>query len=357
MRALAIANQKGGCGKTTTAINLSACLASSDRKVLLIDLDPQAHASIGLNVKVEDLDRSVYDIFAESDARGLDDVIVTVGDHLDLAPSQLILSAAEQQLAGRMGRESVVRDALRNLQRDYDYVVIDCPPSLGFLTFNALRACSEALIPIDMSVFSLQGVARLFEIIEILKVQYRHEIRARALATICDPHTLFAGEVLANIEQHFGESRYRTIIHTTVKLREAAGFGVPVRVYSEHCRGAEDYMRLAGEVLADETDPEVIRSAIQLGPRQVGDVVVFTYRDPIAEDVQIAGDFSNWEPVGDVMIQRQDCETWQGAIHLESGTHQYKFIVDGEWKTDPCNDAVMANEIGMGNSLVTVSAP
>ena len=113
MRTIAIANQKGGCGKTTTAINLSACLAVRDRDVLLIDLDPQSHASIGLNVQVQDLDGSVYDLFAEADARSLDEVILTVNDHFDLAPSQLILSAAEQQLAGRMGRESVVRDALR----------------------------------------------------------------------------------------------------------------------------------------------------------------------------------------------------------------------------------------------------
>ena len=354
MRTIAIANQKGGCGKTTTAINLSACLAVRDRDVLLIDLDPQSHASIGLNVQVQDLDGSVYDLFAEADARSLDEVILTVNDHFDLAPSQLILSAAEQQLAGRMGRESVVRDALRNLRREYDYVVIDCPPNLGFLTFNALRACSEALIPIDMSVFSLQGVARLLEMIEILKVQYGHEIRARALATICDPHTLFAGEVLANIEQHFGDRRYQTIIHDTVRLREAAGFGLPVCEYSKDCRGAEDYARLASEVRAEETEPEVIRSLIQLGPRQIGDEVIFTYRDPAAEDVRIAGDFSNWEPV-DAMVQRQDRETWQGVIRLDSGTHEYKFIVDGKWTTDPCNDAVLTSDIGVGNSVVTVA--
>ncbi len=353
MRTIAIANQKGGCGKTTTAINLSASLASSNRKVLLIDLDPQSHASIGLNVKVENLESSIYDIFVE-DGRSLDEVIVRIGDRLDLAPSQLVLSAVEQQLAGRMGRESVLLGALRNLQREYDYVVVDCPPSLGFLTFNALRACSEALIPIDMSVFALQGVARLLEMIKILKVQYAHEIRSRALATICDAHTLFAREVLTNIDQHFGENRYSTVIRATVKLREAAGFGLPIQEYRKQSAGAEDYMHLAAEVVAEETKSEVIRTTRRLGPRQIGNEILFTYCDAAATVVQIAGDFSNWQPVEDVMLQRRDHETWQGSLHLESGTHEYKFIVDGKWITDPGNDAVTTDDIGVGNSLVTV---
>jgi len=123
---------------------------------------------------------------------------------------------------------------------------------LGLLTFNALRACSEALIPIEMSVFSLQGVARVLEIIKILKVKYGHEIRPKALATICNPRTLFASEVLKNIEQHFKKSVYKTVIHATVRLKEAAGFGLPIYKYSENCRGAEDYTALASEVVAEE---------------------------------------------------------------------------------------------------------
>jgi chromosome partitioning protein len=190
-----------------------------------------------LNVKVEDLERSIYDIFVEG-GPALDEVIVPIGNGLDIAPSQLILSAVEQQLAGSAGRESVLHGVLRNMQRrDYDYVAVDCPPSLGLLTFNALRACSEALIPIDMSVFALQGAARLTEMIEIMKVQYGHQIRSRALATICDAHTLFAREVMTNIEQHFGERTYDAVIRATVKLREAAGFGLPILEYKERSGG------------------------------------------------------------------------------------------------------------------------
>jgi chromosome partitioning protein len=184
MRTIAIVNQKGGCGKTTTAINLSACLALQNRNVLLIDLDPQSNASIGLNVNVEELDKSVYDIFSGTAQVGLEDVIVGIDRCFDLVPSQLILSAVEQELSGKDGRESVLLGCIQALERSYDYIIIDSPPSLGMLTFNALRACGEALIPIEMSVFSLQGVARLLGIINVLKDKYGHAIRCKALPTI-----------------------------------------------------------------------------------------------------------------------------------------------------------------------------
>jgi len=355
MRTIAIVNQKGGCGKTTTAINLSACLSLNDRKVLLIDLDPQSHASIGLNIEVEELEKSIYDIFSESNRKSLDDVIVSIDDNFDLAPSQLILSAVEQELAGKVGRESVLLGSIQSMQENYEYLIVDCPPSLGLLTFNALRACSEALIPIEMSIFSLQGVARLLEIIEILKVEYGHEIRPKALATICDPRTLFASEVLRNIEQHFEKRMYETVIHATVRLKEAAGFGLPIHKYSKNCRGAEDYRRLASEVVAEEKELERVGFPIQLGPKQIDEGIVFRYYDPTAKEVQIAGDFSNWEPVENIMVQQQGNKIWKGAIQLQSGRYQYRFIVDGEWKTDPYNPEVITSDMGIDNSLLVVS--
>ena len=139
MRTIAIVNQKGGCGKTTTAINLSACLAQNNKRVLLIDLDPQSNASIGLDIKVEELEKSIYDVFSESNRRSLDDVIVEIDQNFDLAPSQLILSAVEQELSGKAGRESVLARSIQNIESHYDYITVDCPPSLGLLTFNALN--------------------------------------------------------------------------------------------------------------------------------------------------------------------------------------------------------------------------
>jgi len=355
MRNIAIANQKGGCGKTTTAINLSACLALNNRRVLLIDLDPQSHASIGLGVKVEELEKSIYDVFSESNRRSLDDVIVEIDQNFDLVPSQLILSAVEQELAGKAGRESVLVRSIQNIERHYDYIIVDCPPSLGLLTFNALRACSKALIPIEMSVFSLQGVARLLEIIEILKIEYGHEIKPKALPTICSTRTLFAKEVLKNIEEHFGKDVYKTIIHATVKLKEAAGYGMPIHKYNKRCRGAEDYTDLAGEMVAEEKRVGKIKIPVQLGPQQTKEGLLFRYYDPVARNVQVAGDFSNWEPIENIMVQEKENKIWKGIIPLKPGKYQYKLIVDGKWKIDPYNPALVTSDMDSNNSLVIVS--
>ena len=355
MRTIAIANQKGGCGKTTTAINLSACLALNNTRVLLIDLDPQSHASIGLGVKVEELEKSIYDIFSESHRRSLDDVILEVDHNFDLAPSQLILSAVEQELAGKAGRESVLVRSIQKTERHYDYIIVDCPPSLGLLTFNALRACSEALIPIEMSVFSLQGVARLLEIIEILKMEYEHEVKPKALATMCNPRTLFANEVLKNIEEHFKKDMYKTIIHATVRLKEAAGFGIPIHKYNKRCRGAENYMELAGEVFSEKRRLGKLKIPVQLGPIQTKEGVLFSYYDPSARDVLLVGDFSDWEPLENCMIQEQGKHIWTVKVPLDVGTYQYKFIVDGEWRVDPGNPEVVTTSMGVRNSALNVS--
>jgi len=171
MRVIASANQKGGCGKTTTAINLSSSLSLKGQKVLLIDFDPQAHATMGLSTTPSDFKKSIYDVITpkENESLGIEDILVPIKDNFDLAPSSLILSAVEQELSGMEGREDRLLKAIQALKEPYDYVIIDCPPSIGHLCFNALRACEEVIIPIDMSLFSLRGVAKLLEIIILLK--------------------------------------------------------------------------------------------------------------------------------------------------------------------------------------------
>jgi hypothetical protein len=206
-----------------------------------------------------------------------------------------------------------------------------------------------------MSVFSLQGVARLLEIIKILKEEYGHIVKPKALATMCNPRTLFANEVLNNIEEHFEKDMYKTIIHDTVRLKEAAGFGIPIHKYNKRCSGAEDYMGLAGEVRAEEKRIGKIRIPVQLGPKQTKEGVSFNYYDPVAQNVQLVGDFSNWEPVYDVMVQEKGNNIWKGTFPLDPGKYQYKFVVDGEWKIDPFNPEVATNDLGANNSLVIVS--
>jgi|GEM_PF-576827 len=251
MRVIASANQKGGCGKTTTAINLSSSLSLKGQRVLLIDFDPQAHATMGLNVKPADLEKSIYDVVTptKNELLGIEDILMPIRDNFDLAPSSIILSAFEQELSGLEGREDRLLQAIQPLEEKYDYIVIDCPPSIGHLSFNALRASEEVIIPIDMSLFSLRGVSKLLEIIILLKDKIGHDIRSRALITMFDRRTRYSRIVLEKVKAEFQSNVFETVIRYNIRLRETADFGLPVGDYDKHSIGHEDYENLAEEIL------------------------------------------------------------------------------------------------------------
>lgn len=257
MRVIASANQKGGCGKTTTAINLSSSLSLKGKRVLLIDFDPQAHATIGLNVKPSDIEKSIYDVITpkKNDFLGIEDILIPIRDNFDLAPSSLILTAVEQELSGVEGREDRLFEAIQVLkeQYDYDYIVIDCPPSIGHLCFNALRACDEVIIPIDMSLFSLRGVAKLIEIITLIKDNVGHDVKSRALITMYDRRTRYARIVLEKVKAEFGNNVFDTVIRYNIRLRETADCGMPVGDYDKNSIGHADYENLAEEIINSET--------------------------------------------------------------------------------------------------------
>jgi len=254
MRVIASANQKGGCGKTTTAINLSSSLSLKGQKVLLIDFDPQAHATMGLNVKPSDLEKTIYDVITPKKnwLWGIEDILVPIKDNFDLAPSSLILSAFEQELSGLERREHRLFQAIQPLKEQYDFIVIDCPPSIGHLCFNALRACDEVIIPIDMSLFSLRGVAKLIEIIIMLKDKIGHEIKSRALITMYDRRTRYSRTVLEKVQAEFGNNVFDTVIRYNIRLRETADLGLPIGDYDKHAIGHMDYENLAEEVIGSE---------------------------------------------------------------------------------------------------------
>ena len=258
MRIIASANQKGGCGKTTTAINLSSSLSLRGKRVLLIDFDPQAHATIGLNIKPSDLEKSIYDVITpkKNGFLGIGDILVAIKDNFDLAPSSLILTAVEQELSGIESREDKLFEAIEELKEeyDYDYIVIDCPPSIGHLCFNALRACDEVIIPIDMSLFSLRGVTKLIEIITLLKDKIGHDIKSHALITMYDRRTRYSRIVLEKVKAEFGENVFNTVIRYNIRLRETADCGLPVGDYDKNAIGHEDYENLAEEIVNLEAD-------------------------------------------------------------------------------------------------------
>ena len=257
MRVIASANQKGGCGKTTTAINLSSSLSLKGKRVLLIDFDPQAHATMGLNIKSSDFEKSIYDVITpkKKGVLGIGDILIEIKDNFDLAPSSLILSAVEQELSGIEGREDRLFEAIQELKEEYayDYIIIDCPPSIGHLCFNALRACEEVIIPIDMSLFSLRGVAKLLEIVTLIKDTVGHDVKSRALITMYDRRTRYSRIVLEKVKAEFGDNVFDTVIRYNIRLRETADCGLPVGDYDKHAIGHQDYENLAEEIVNLET--------------------------------------------------------------------------------------------------------
>ena len=359
MRTIAIVNQKGGCAKTTTAVNLAGCLATDGARVLVVDLDPQAHASIALGIDPETLDENLYEVLAEEEGVArLAEVIVPAGERLHVAPSGIVLSALEQKLAQERAESRTDRlaRARQQLAEPYDYVLIDCPPNVGLLTFNALRAAPEVIVPVEASHFALHGVHKLLETVALLAERLQIAPDVRILATLYDGRTRFARETLAEIRTRFGDACFDTVIRNSVKLREAARRGLPVVRMAPSSNGAADYAALATEVAARAPE-RIERVAETRAPAVLAREVVIEYRDPGAADVRIAGDFNGWVPDRGVLSStHQDGETrvWRKVLRLLPGTYEYRYVVDGEWREDPVNPERIPTTLGPPNSLLVV---
>ena len=357
MRIISIANQKGGCGKTTSAINLSACLAHKGRKVLLIDMDPQGHSAMGLNINTSELERTVCDTLSDSnDAKAnLNDVTIEVDDNFDIAPSNISLSALEQHLSMVQGRETRLKEAIDGLYQIYDYIIIDCPPSLGLLTFNSLIASTEVIVPIEMSLFSLHGISKLLKIIDLVREKTGHEIRIKVIATMYDKRTRISKEVLQDIKNHFKDSMFRTVVNTNVKLKEAASFGRSIVDYNQKAKGFSDYMDLAKEVIAEEKGLG-IRLVKQTKPFPLPTMVErqFFYHAPKANRVKIVGTFNNWSTSEESLMERKKDGTWSKRVYLAPGTYQYRFLIDDVWVEDQNNSYQVDNSFGGKNSVLEI---
>ncbi len=252
MRTIAIINQKGGCGKTTTSINLAACLARLGHKTLLVDMDPQGHCGVGLAVPEEQIERTIYDaLIDERDGKParLQEVVWQIASEFDLAPANIKLAAFEQVFAGRTGREDRLTRALDTVRATYEWCIIDCPPSVGLLTFNALRACDEVIVPVETGFFSLHGLAKMMETLELLRDRCDKEILVRVLPTLYDTRTKLAREVLSELRAKFREYLMESTVNFNTKLKEAASFGQPITEYDPGSRGYKDFVNLARELM------------------------------------------------------------------------------------------------------------
>ena len=248
-RIIAIANQKGGVGKTTTAINLSASLASLGKKVLAIDMDPQGNMSSGLGVDKNEVEKTVYDLIIGN--IGIEECIYEeVIENLDALPSNIDLSAAEIELIGVDNKEYILRDEVNKVKEKYDFIIIDCPPALSMLTINAMTTSDSVLVPIQCEYYALEGLSQLIHTIELVQERLNPELEIEGVVfTMYDARTNLSLQVVENVKDNLNQNIYKTIIPRNVRLAEAPSYGMPINLYDPKSKGTESYLLLAEEVI------------------------------------------------------------------------------------------------------------
>ncbi|MCK4850230.1 MAG: AAA family ATPase [Phycisphaerae bacterium] len=308
MRTVAIINQKGGCGKTTISINLAAALAETGRKVLLADMDPQGHCALGLAVPREQIERSIYDVLCEPDqedlAKSLRQITWQIATNFDLAPSTISLAAFEQRFAGTPGREDRLRQALLAAADQYDITIIDCPPSVGLLTFNALRSADEVIVPVETGYFCLESLGQQLETLEVLRKECGQSFRVRVVPSLYDVRTRLGREVLAHLRARYEQILARACINFNTKLKEAASLGQPITEYDAASIGYRDFRALAEEVLSGRA-AELSLDALEKPPARTDSDTVGRHT-PFSTAEQVLAQAQRIGKSADDLLQRAD---------------------------------------------------
>jgi len=368
MRTIAIANQKGGCGKTTTAVNLAAALAEKGNRTLIVDLDPQGHTTLGFGYDPDALEKSVYDVLINQQVPISKVIISTKFDLLDLAPSNVLLSGAELELAAIPGKELVLAKQLQTINNEYDICVIDCPPSIGMLTLNALIASTDVIVPVQVHYYAMEGLKQLFETANIIRENfYPNTVRILGLLlTFVENTTIFSRQIQQQMREFFGSLVFDTVIHKTVRLAEAPSAGEPVLTYAPKSRGTEEYRALADEIingrpLASEkmSDDETAEEKISIEKVMVeetsdDEVMVEETSDDEATVEQMSNDEATVEETSDDEVMVEQTSDDEATVEQMSNDETVVEQMSNDEATveEMSNDEVMVEE--MSNDEATV---
>ncbi|MFH1847236.1 MAG: AAA family ATPase [Candidatus Omnitrophota bacterium] len=348
MKIISVASQKGGCGKTTFAVNIAGALSMSGKKTLLIDLDPQAHATFALGCIHESVERkNSYDIFrAYFDNLEISYDQIVIDDKREkysLIPASMMLSAAEINLGGVSGAASILLRALSDpFFKNYEYVIIDSPPNFGFLTLNSMYAADIILVPIDSSYFSYNGINSVYRVAQLLERETGKNPFISFALSMHDQRSKFARQLEADTKLKVGPYLLNSKIRASVRLREAPKFGKTIFEHDPKSSAAKDFYDLTNEVVVSDN-------------RKIGvSVKEFLFHAPEAGAVYVLGDFNSWQKTEVSRLAKLENGYWSAHFILDKGKYRYKFLIDDEWMRDPKNPKVKMNVFGTADSILIV---